>query len=154
MKKIIFIGCVESSYIFLNELIKKNAEIVGVITKSKSNFNSDFMDLSPLCKDNSIPYIFVDNVNDDETVKFIKNLKPDIGFCFGWSQLVKKNIIDLFPEGMLGFHPAELPNNRGRHPLIWALVLGLDKTASTFFQLDDLAADRNSLSRFNAANRR
>ena len=47
---------------------------------------------------------------------------------------------------MLGFHPAELPNNRGRHPLIWALVLGLDKTASTFFQLDEHADSGNIVS--------
>ena len=35
--------------------------------------------------------------------------------------------------GVLGFHPSELPKNRGRHPLIWALALGLKKSASTFF---------------------
>jgi methionyl-tRNA formyltransferase len=38
--------------------------------------------------------------------------------------------------GVVGFHPATLPANRGRHPLIWALVLGLEKTASTFFFMD------------------
>jgi methionyl-tRNA formyltransferase len=27
--------------------------------------------------------------------------------------------------------------NKGRHPLIWALVLGLHKTASTFFMIDE-----------------
>ena len=30
--------------------------------------------------------------------------------------------------GVVGFHPALLPNNRGRHPLIWAKALGLDKS--------------------------
>lgn len=35
--------------------------------------------------------------------------------------------------GVLGYHPAKLPQNRGRHPLIWALALGLKKSASTFF---------------------
>jgi len=37
---------------------------------------------------------------------------------------------------VVGFHPAALPANRGRHPLIWALVLGLAETASTFFIMD------------------
>ena len=40
------------------------------------------------------------------------------------------------PLGVVGFHPAALPANRGRHPIIWSLVLGLDKTASTFFFMD------------------
>ena len=38
--------------------------------------------------------------------------------------------------GVIGFHPAKLPANRGRHPIIWALALGLEKTASTFFRMD------------------
>ena len=39
--------------------------------------------------------------------------------------------------GVLGFHPSKLPQNRGRHPLIWALALGLKKSASTFFFMDE-----------------
>ena len=39
--------------------------------------------------------------------------------------------------GVLGFHPSELPKNKGRHPLIWALALGLKKSASTFFFMDE-----------------
>ena len=41
--------------------------------------------------------------------------------------------------GVIGYHPAALPKNRGRHPLIWALVLGLKKTASSFFIMDERA---------------
>jgi len=41
--------------------------------------------------------------------------------------------LGIAPLGVVGFHPAALPANRGRHPLIWALFLGLKKTASTFF---------------------
>ena len=39
--------------------------------------------------------------------------------------------------GVLGFHPSKLPQNRGRHPLIWTLALGLRKSASTFFFMDE-----------------
>ena len=40
------------------------------------------------------------------------------------------------PRGVIGYHPAALPANRGRHPIIWALVLGLSEIASTFFRMD------------------
>ena len=46
---ILFIGCVESSYILLKELIDNSAKICGVVTKKESNFNSDFCDLASLC---------------------------------------------------------------------------------------------------------
>lgn len=41
------------------------------------------------------------------------------------------------PLGVIGYHPAALPANRGRHPILWALALGLTDTASTFFSMDD-----------------
>lgn len=134
--KILFIGCVESSYRLLERLIYFNKNVVGVITKEKSEFNSDFFDLYPFCEDNKIPVHYTANINDTDCIDFIKELEPDIGFCFGWSQLLKENIIRLFPQGIVGFHPAALPQNRGRHPLIWALALGLKNTASTFFMID------------------
>lgn len=134
--KVLFIGCVESSYILLEKLINAKAEIVGVITKEKSKYNADFMDLTPLCIENNIKKIYVDNINEEKSMNFVKETKPDIAFCFGWSQLIKEEFINLIPHGIVGFHPAELPNNRGRHPIIWALVLGLEQTASSFFMID------------------
>jgi len=135
--KILFIGTVEFSKIALKKLIELNAQIVGVCTKEKSEFNSDFADLRPLCEKNKIPYKFTDNVNSKDNCDWIKSFNPDIIFCFGWSNLLKKNILTLAPMGVLGFHPSELPKNRGRHPLIWALVLGLKKSASTFFFMNE-----------------
>ena len=142
--RILLVGCVISSYVFLESLIKAKANIIGVITKAESAFNSDFKDLTPLCKKNNIPYICVNSVNDNESVEFIKKMNPDIGYCLGWSQLVKNDVIKMFPMGMVGYHPAALPYNRGRHPIIWALVLGLEKTASSFFMIE-MGADTGDI---------
>ena len=135
--KILFIGTVEFSKIALQKLIELNAQVVGVCTKEKSEFNSDFAELRPICEKNKIPYKYVDNINSKDNCNWIKSLNPDVIFCFGWSNLLKKNILTLAPMGVLGFHPSELPKNRGRHPLIWALALGLKKSASTFFFMDE-----------------
>lgn len=144
--RILYIGCVESSYVFLKSLIDNNFDVVGVITKQESAFNSDFMDITPLCRDNGIPFCYVTNINEEMSVAFIKERKADVGFCFGWSQLIEGKVIDLFPQGIIGYHPAALPHNRGRHPIIWALALGLEKTASTFFKIDKEADTGDILS--------
>lgn len=140
----LFIGCVESSYTLLEELLKAGADIVGVITKKESKYNSDFKDLTPLCEKYKLNYIYVKNVNDEESIAFAESCNAQIAFCFGWSQLIKQEFMNKIPNGIVGFHPAELPNNRGRHPVIWALVLGLRQTASTFFMIDDMA-DRGAI---------
>ena len=144
--KILFIGTVEFSYKALEKIINVGGEIVGVCTKEKSNFNSDFKDLTPLCRINNIPYKFIDDINSKENIKWINSLTPDIIFCFGWSSLIKKELLELTPMGVVGFHPAKLPKNRGRHPIIWALALGLEKSATTFFFMDEGADSGDILS--------
>lgn len=142
--RIVFIGCVESSKILLEQLLLMKANVVGVITRKSSKLNSDFVDLNLICKNQNIKYKYTENVNDVQTVQFITELEPDVIYCFGFSQLLKKEIIDIPLKGVIGFHPAALPANRGRHPLIWALVLGLQETASTFFIIE-AEADNGSI---------
>ena len=144
--RIIFIGTVEFSYKALKKLIELNAEIVGVCTKNKSDFNSDFADLTPLCKQADVPIKYLDDVNSSENIEWVRGLSPDIIFCFGWSNLIKKDLLGLPKMGVVGYHPALLPKNRGRHPLIWALALGLNISGSTFFFMTEGADDGDILS--------
>jgi methionyl-tRNA formyltransferase len=76
---------------------------------------------------------------------------PDVIFCFGWSRLIREPLLSLPALGVIGFHPASLPANRGRHPIIWALVLGLDETASTFFRMDSGADSGDIVSQIRLA---
>lgn len=144
--RIVFIGTVQFSLEALQKLVAINVDVVGVCTKETSVFNSDFADLIPLCKKNVIPYLYVNDINSKESIEWISSLHPDIIFCFGWSSLIKKELLNLSPIGIIGFHPAFLPQNRGRHPIIWALALGLHKTASTFFFMDEGADSGDILS--------
>ncbi len=137
--KILFIGTVRFSYQTFLELLKNEFNIVGLITKQKSDFNADFYDLKPIAEEFNIPVIFRKKDNEEDLIKFIEDKKPDVIYCFGWSYLLPMKILTIPPYGVIGFHPAKLPNNRGRHPIIWALFLGLKKTASTFFIMNEEA---------------
>ncbi len=134
--KIVFIGTVDMSHALLEKLIQLKADISGVVTQKFPNLNSDYKDLVPLCKLHSIPWVYADQMSENEMLKWITLKKPDMIFCFGWSFLLKDEVLDIPPKGVLGFHPALLPENRGRHPLIWTLVLGCDYAGSTFFYID------------------
>ena len=144
--RIVFIGTVRFSLRALQSLLANNAEIVGVCTLQESPFNADHVDLSSVSKEHKIPWMYAADINSSESLLWIKEKSPDVIFCFGWSRLLKKDILKLTPLGVIGFHPAALPANRGRHPLIWALVLGLNKTASTFFFMDECADTGDILS--------
>src|SRR3990167_4253141 len=130
MIRAVFIGCVQMSAIFLAHLRTLPIEIVGVVTRYNSTFNSDFQSLSG-------PKVFY--ADDGFPGLSVAGLAPDVMFCCGWSSLLPPEVLAIPRLGVIGFHPALLPMNRGRHPIIWALALGLTQTGSTFFVMDERA---------------
>ncbi|HHF3106535.1 TPA: methionyl-tRNA formyltransferase [Vibrio diabolicus] len=140
-----FIGCVESSRVALQALLSvKGLTISAVVTRDHSAVNADFCDLTDLCELHDIPFHFENPKERAASVSFLESFELDIIFCIGWSYLLDKKMLALPKQGVIGFHPARLPNNRGRHPIIWALALGLEETASTFFLMDE-GADSGSI---------
>ena len=112
MKKTLFIGCVESSYVLLEAMFEAGYPVAGIVTMEQSAINADFKSLVPLAEKYNVPYICTKNVNDDETVGFIKNIAPEVIYCFGWSRLIGSEILALPKYGVVGFHPAALPCNK------------------------------------------
>jgi len=143
---IIFIGTVQFSKTALLKLVQLGCPPSGVITQPSSAFNSDYVSLAPICKQYDIECRFEKNINSLENVEWIKGQKPDVIFCFGWSSLIRQEVLSIPKLGVIGFHPAALPENRGRHPIIWALALGLKETASSFFFMDEGADSGDILS--------
>jgi len=142
--RILFIGSAHSSKFLLEKCFELKLNIVGVCTLKNSK-NDDFCDLKKHFKLNDNLSIYTKNINSYKNYFWIKNKKPDLIFCFGWSQILGKNIIKLAKKMTIGFHPSELPKNRGKHPVIWSLVLGLKKTASTFFIIKNEHVDSGAI---------
>jgi methionyl-tRNA formyltransferase len=141
-----FIGTVEFSKQALNKLLDVEIDICGVVTNSQNTINSDYADLRPICLQHGVDVLDTQNINSLESIEWLSKKNPDVIFCFGWSQLIKQAVLNISKMGVIGFHPTLLPLNRGRHPIVWALSLGLDKTGSTFFFMDEGADSGDILS--------
>ena len=132
---ILLIGRSIFTYLILSRLIKLKVKICGVVSlKSKGN-NDDFFDLSKLCYEKEINLHKTKDINSAKTVDWILNKRPNYIFCFGWSQLIKGKLIKNYKNRIIGFHPTELPHNRGRCPLVWSIILNIKKSAISFFYL-------------------
>lgn len=144
--RIVFIGAVEFSSRTLELLLNMDAGVVGVCTLRESLANADHCDLADLANEHSVPFLHVADINQAATLEWIDALNPDVIFCFGWSRLLRKPLLNLAPLGVVGFHPTHLPMNRGRHPLVWTLTLGLATAGSTFFFMTEGADDGDIIS--------
>lgn len=143
MKKlnIVFIGCVQFSGKTLQKVIElQNSlpiQVTGIITRKDSKYNSDFLSLEDFAVKNGIPYLLAEGNDQSKMAAWIRERRPDVVYCFGWSYLLNIELLSIPPLGIIGYHPALLPKNRGRHPIIWALALGLNETGSTFFFMNE-----------------
>lgn len=133
-----FIGCVQSSDVALETLIADpKVDLRGVLTLRASKFNADFVDIAGRAQAAGIPVHYAEDVDKAALPDLLRDADVDVAFVIGWSRLLAADALDAPAIGTVGFHPAQLPANRGRHPLIWALALGLEQTASTFFLMDE-----------------
>ena len=136
--RIVFFGHVRYSAILLERVRRvPGADVVGIVTRAAGASHADFHGLSPAAAEFGIPCLEADLVPEDAWPLWLRRLDADVGFALGWSRLLQRPVIDAFRHGIVGYHPAPLPRNRGHHPIIWAVALGLEETASTLFLLDE-----------------
>jgi methionyl-tRNA formyltransferase len=58
--------------------------------------------------------------------QFFAENEFEIGVCTDWQHLIPAHVLEVFEQGMFGFHGSlmEFPNGRGRSPFNWSLRLG------------------------------
>ena len=136
MKRYIFIGSVKYSARCLRALIEMDINIVDIMCpyKEVSGFNSDYFDLGEIAGEYGKDVYYFENIKNES--QHIREKKPDIIFVLGLSQIIPEQVLEIPTIGCIGSHPALLPQNRGRHPIIWAIANGLERSGITLFWID------------------
>jgi methionyl-tRNA formyltransferase len=111
--------------------------IVGIMCpfREAAKYNSDYFDLKEVAKNFGKDVYYFKKIHDE--AEHLKVNKPDIIFVLGLSQVIPVHILGIPTIGCIGSHPALLPRNRGRHPIIWAIANGLRKSGITLFWMDE-----------------
>ncbi len=66
-------------------------------------------------------------------VDAIRQLQADIGLSVFFGYILRPEMIDLFPGGIVNLHPAYLPYNRGAYPNVWSIVDGTPAGATLHY---------------------
>ena len=105
MKRIIIFGSVPVARKCLQICLgNRDIKIVGVVTEKN---------YIPTWSTEETVYSFA-VINNIKIIKMseLKDLKYDIGFSIRFNKIIKKEIIDLFPEGIINIHGGPLPYYR------------------------------------------
>jgi methionyl-tRNA formyltransferase len=117
---------------YLNNNKKVELLKVYVLKDELGKGVSDFVTFDDVVSKEKL--IKVDKINNYEDE--ISELDADIIFVVGWSQLVSDKIIKSAKIGVIGFHPAKLPKDRGRSVLAWQIAEGYSNGSVSMIWID------------------
>lgn len=137
--KSVLIGSVGTSREMLKAMIDIKFPVCHVfsVDEKYSDSISGYQPIHRIAGDFGIPFTKIYKINDPENIEIIKSIEPDYIFVIGFSQLIKKEIIDLAKIGVIGFHPTPLPKMRGRAANVWQILLGVRETKCSLFFIDE-----------------
>lgn len=137
--KIAFLGSPEFSKIVLEKLYNSKHEIVCIITNlDKESGRGKKVVYSPVKTfgiENNIPVLQYKKVSL-EGEEEIKSYNPDVLITASFGQILKQNILDLAPYGVINVHTSLLPKYRGSSPINWAIIKGEKITGVTIMKTD------------------
>ena len=132
-----WIGVHQEGRSALAGLLDAGAPLVAAITLKPelAAFRSGADDYRALCQRFSLPLYEVANINDETSLRLLRELALDVVFVIGWSQILKPATLQSARIGVIGAHASLLPHNRGSAPVNWALIKGEQMTGNSLMWL-------------------
>lgn len=135
--RVVFLGTPEFAIPALQKLIDwPKCQVVAVITQiDKPSGRGHKLQPPPvkvLAEEHGIPVFQPIKLSKSpEIVEALQALKPDILVTAAFGQILRKNILELAPLGVVNVHASLLPQYRGAAPINWALANGETQTGIT-----------------------
>lgn len=141
MLNILFMGTPDFAKESLEALYNAGCNILGVVTNpDKPKGRGMKMIASPVKQfaiENNIPiYQPIKIRNNEEFIKKIKELNPDIICVVAYGKILPKEILDIPKYGCINVHGSLLPKYRGAAPIQWAIINGEKTTGITTMYMD------------------
>ncbi|MDQ6757098.1 MAG: methionyl-tRNA formyltransferase [Bacteroidota bacterium] len=144
--KIVFIGATTFGFECLLTIRQNEAiEVVGIISNeqrfsisyNKEGVNNilhkDFENYAE--RNNILFYRMKENMKESKLGNFLSKCNPELIVVIGWYHLIPANLLRQYT--FTGIHNSLLPAYSGGAPLVWAIIMGENKTGVTFFYFDE-----------------
>jgi methionyl-tRNA formyltransferase len=130
---------------------KLRCSLLALLDQAKSSVTVGYTDLGPFAAKSGIPVEYIRSIKTEAAQNLLRESAPDYLMIVGWSELAPSAILDI-PKlkhggvarhtasyGCIGMHQTLLPEGRGRAPIPWAIIKGLNRTGVTTFLLEEAA---------------
>jgi methionyl-tRNA formyltransferase len=124
----------------LTALLESEHDVVMVVThpRGEGAYEKIWADsVEDLANDNGIPVLVREKADDDELVRALEDVRPDVIVATNWRTWIPPRVFTLPPKGTLNVHDSLLPAYAGFSPLIWSLINGESHVGVTAHMMDE-----------------
>jgi methionyl-tRNA formyltransferase len=116
-------------------LKERGEEIVGLVLHppQKRKYGEEIKSAAGL---DSADIFDAAELRHPEIIESIRERRADVALSVLFDYILRPEMIELFPEGVINLHPAYLPFNRGQYPNVWSIVEGTP-SGVTLHYIDD-----------------
>ena len=82
-----------------------------------------------------------DKINDPAFYRLLQDLEVDLAISVACPQIVRRELLDLPPKGVINIHGALLPKYRGKLPSFWVLANGEQVTGVSVHYMNERLDD-------------
>ena len=130
---------------------KLRCSLLALLDQAKSSVTVGYTDLGPFAAKSGVPVEYIRSIKTEAAQNLLRESAPDYLMIVGWSELAPSAILDIPKSkhrgvarhtasyGCIGMHQTLLPEGRGRAPIPWAIIKGLNRTGVTTFLLEEAA---------------
>lgn len=144
-QRVVFTGCTESGFDllqYINEEIVRIDEILTLTPDQGEEYNiGKYYSYQSYAEKHDIPLYSPKNyeMSHDNDKSHFQNNPGDLMIVHGWQRLIPSEILETLELGALGLHGSAfgLPKGRGRSPMNWSLIEGLDRFILSVMLLDE-----------------
>lgn len=128
--RVLFLGTPDFAVPTLKELINfKDTVVVGAVCQpDRPAGRGNKLHVPPVKEvalEHGIPVLQPEKLSKSpETVEAMRALSPDLIVMVAFGQILKKNVLDLPPLGVMNLHASVLPKYRGAAPINWSIING------------------------------
>ena len=143
--EVVYAGCTEPGYdllCYLNEELIEVDEILTLTAEQGEEYNiGKYYSYQTYAEKNDISVYTPTNyeMSHEKDKYHFQNRSKDLLIVHGWQRLIPGEILQAFEQGALGLHGSAfgLPKGRGRSPMNWSLVEGLNRFILSVMLLDE-----------------
>lgn len=142
--RVVFASCTDAGYDlfrYVHEELVAVEQLVSLTPEQGERYGvGSYYDHSEYATDHDVPVYYPETYGmDDRDVDHFVDLDADLLLVHGWQRLIPGPVLETFTRGALGLHGSAfgLPKGRGRSPMNWSLIEGLDRFLLSVMHLDE-----------------